>query len=282
MKRRRARFKNTLKACAAIFRIKTAEAFQYRAAGLAGASTSIFWVLIEITVYTVFYTYASNKGAGISAGLTLKQVISYAWLTQVFFLLQPMNIDGEILNKITNGDVGIEMCRPLDLYSHWFARTAATRLTPLFWRGSITLIAGVLMPISYRLSPPASLAGLLFMIISFISAFLLCTAYGMLVNSVRLNITWGEGPTYIMMLIGGVFSGAYLPLQLWPKSLQNLLLLQPFAGYLDIPLRLYLGTIPPDKALFAIGIQILWIILFIAVGKAIMSKRLQTISVQGG
>lgn len=282
MKSNRRILKNTLKACGAIFRIKTAEAFQYRAAGLAGASTSIFWVLIEITVYTVFYTYANNKGAGINAGLSLKQVISYAWLTQFFFLLQPMSIDSDILSKITNGDVGIEMCRPLDLYSHWFARTAASRLAPLFWRGSITLIVGMLMPASYRLSPPASLLSFLCMVISFFSAFLLCTAYGMLVSAVRLNITWGEGPTYMMMLIGGVLSGAYLPLQLWPKSLQSLLLFQPFAGYLDIPLRLYIGTIPPDKAFLAIGVQIIWIFFFIAAGKSIMSKRLKTIIVQGG
>jgi ABC-2 type transport system permease protein len=282
MKKKRARFKNTLKACGAIFRIKTAEAFQYRAAGLAGASTGIFWVLIEITVYTVFYTYANNKGAGINAGITLKQVISYAWLTQIFFLMQPMSIDSEILAKITSGDVGIEMCRPLDLYSHWFAKTAASRFTPLIWRGSFTLIAGMLMPASYRLSPPASIPGLLYMIVSFFSAFLLCTAYGMLVNAVRLNITWGEGPTYIMMLIGGVLSGAYLPLQLWPRALQNLLLLQPFAGYLDIPLRLYIGTIPPDKALSVISIQLVWTVMFVAVGKFIMSRRLKTIIVQGG
>lgn len=282
MRRRRVKLKNTLKACAAIFRIKTAESFQYRTAGIAGAFTSIFWVLIEITVYTVFYTYANNKGASVSSGLTLQQVVSYAWLTQVFFLLQPMNIDPEILSKITSGDVGIEMCRPLDLYSHWFARTAASRFTPLIWRGSFTLIAGIMMPASYRLSPPASIPGLLYMIVSFFSAFLLCTAYGMLVSAVRLNITWGEGPTYIMMLIGGVLSGAYLPLQLWPKSLQTLLLLQPFAGYLDIPLRLYIGTIPPDTAFSVIGIQLLWTVLFVLAGKFIMSRRLKTIVVQGG
>lgn len=282
MKNKRSVLRNTLKACISIFRIKTSEALQYRAAGLAGAFTGIFWVLIEITVYTVFYTYANNKVAGLNAGLSLKQVISYAWLTQFFFLMQPMSIDSDILTKITNGDVGIEMCRPMDLYSHWFAKTAASRLTPLFWRGSITLIAGMLMPYFYRLSPPASLLGFLCMIISFISAFLLCTAYGMLVNAVRLNIPWGDGPTYIMMLIGGVLSGGYLPLQLWPKFLQNFLLLQPFAGYLDIPLRLYIGTLPTDKAFLAIGVQFAWIILFITAGKAIMSSRLKSIIVQGG
>lgn len=270
------------RACLSIFRIKTAEGFQYRMAGLAGASTSIFWVLIEITVYTIFYTYADNTGAGMMAGLSLKQVVSYAWLTQLLFGMQPMSIDGEIMSKITSGDVGIEMCRPLDLYFHWFAKTAASRLTPMFWRGSITVVVGMLMPLSYRLMPPASFTGLLCMMISCASAFLLCTAFGMLVCAVRLNITWGDGPTYIIMLVGGVLSGGYLPLQLWPKFMQDFLLIQPFAGYLDIPLRLYIGTIPPRDAVWAIGLQLLWSIAFIAMGKLLMSRRLKTIIVQGG
>lgn len=275
-------YKQTARACFSLFRIKTAESFQYRMAGLAGASTSIFWVLIEITVYTIFYNYASNKNAGIAAGISLKQLISYAWLTQLLFAMQPMSIDSEILGKITKGDVGIEMCRPLDLYTHWFAKIAASRLTPLFWRGSVTVIAGLMMPSAYRLSAPSSLLGFLLMLVSVASAFLLCTAYGMLVTTVRLNIPWGDGPTYIMMLIGGVLSGGYLPLQLWPKFMQSFLLLQPFAGYLDIPVRLYIGTLPISSAATAIGLQLLWSIIFIGIGKALMTKQLKAIIVQGG
>lgn len=276
------RFKSTAKACFSLFKIKTAAGFQYRIAGLAGASTSIFWVLIEITVYTVFYTYASNKASIITAALTLKQAVTYAWLTQVLFLMQPMNIDSEILTKITNGDIGIEMCRPLDLYFHWFSKTAASRLTPLFWRGSIVLIFSMTMPMAYRLSKPASILGFICMLISILSALLLCTSYAMLTCAVRLNISWGDGPTYIMMLIGGVLSGGYLPLQLWPKFMQNFLLIQPFAGYLDIPLRFYIGTMLPIDALWAIGMQLLWVIIFIIAGRLLMSKRLKSIIVQGG
>lgn len=279
---RKNRIESNLKACFSLFRIKTASSLQYRMAGLAGASTSIFWVLIEITVYIIFYTYANNKESGIMGTLTLKQVISYAWLTQVLFLMQPMSIDDEILNKIINGDVGIEMCRPIDLYFHWFSKTAASRLTPLIWRGSIVLIFGMLMPTSYRLSMPLSFLGFLCMLISILSALLLCTSYAMLTCAVRLNITWGDGPTYIMMLIGGVLSGAYLPLQLWPKFMQGFLLLQPFAGYMDIPLRFYIGTLLPKDAFFAILIQLIWVVVFIIAGKILMSYRLKTIIVQGG
>ncbi len=273
---------NTFKACLSLFRIKTAEGFQYRLSGIAGASTGIFWALIEITVYTIFYHYSNNKTAGFMAGLDLKQIISYCWLAQTLFLMQPMSIDGEILNKITSGDVGIEMCRPLDLYSHWFAKIAAARLTPLFWRGSVILLAGTIMPPSCRLSAPASLPGFLCMLVSFAAAFLLCASFGMLVCTIRINITWGDGPTYIIMLIGGVLSGSYLPLQLWPEFMQKFLLLQPFAGYLDIPLRLYLGVLPPDNAAWAVGLQILWSVIFIAAGKILMTLRLSKIIVQGG
>jgi len=271
-----------LRACLSIFRIKTAQGFQYRMAGLAGATTGIFWVLIEITVYTIFYTYADTREAGPMAGLSLEQAVSYAWLAQIFFLMQPMSIDSEILGKITSGDVGIEMCRPMDLYFHWFAKTAASRLVPLFWRGSITLIAGLLMPLSYRLTGPATLTGLLFTLISLFSAFLLCSSYAMLVCAVRLNIPWGDGPTYIMMLIGGVLSGGYLPLQLWPQFLQGFLLIQPFAGYLDIPLRFYVGTLMPSEGGWAIGLQLAWSAVFMVIGKTLMSRRLKNIVIQGG
>ena len=271
-----------IRGCFSIFKIKTAEGFQYRMAGLAGASTSIFWGLIEITVYTIFFKYANNREAGLQAGMTLRQIVSYVWLSQLFFLMQPMSIDRDILRKITSGDVAVELCRPLDLYFHWFAKTAASRLTPMFWRGSIILIFAMIMPLSYRLLPPESLTGFFFMILSIFSAFLLCTAYAMFICTVRLNITLGEGPAYILMLIGSILSGVYLPLQLWPDVMQKFLLYQPFAGYLDIPLRLYIGTMSTDSGLFAISLQLCWTVVFIAAGKVLMSFRLKNLIVQGG
>ncbi len=282
MRRKKHRYLSTAKACWSIFRIKTAEGFQYRIAGLAGATTGIFWALIEITVYTVFYTYANNKHAGFMAGLSLKQVVSYVWLGQLLYLMQPLSIDREILEKITSGDVGIELCRPLDLYFHWFARVAASRLTLLYWRGSITVLFGLIMPVAYRLSPPASFGGLVCMLLSVVSAFLVCTSFGMLVSTMRLNISWGDGPTYMLMLIGGVLSGNYLPLQLWPEFMQDFLLIQPFAGYLDIPLRLYIGTLLPRDAVWAIGLQLGWSVVFIILGKLLMARRLKNIIIQGG
>ncbi len=270
-----------LKACLSIFRIQFAQSLQYRLAGLAGASIGIFWALIEIVVFMVFYEHAQNSAYSMN-GLTLSQVISYVWVGQMMVPLQPMSIDGELLSQITSGNVGIALCRPLALYDHWFAHTAAGRLGVFWVRAALILLAGILLPASIGLAPPASVEGFILFVLSAAGAFLLCTAYGMLVTAVRLNITWGEGPTYMMLLLSGVLSGGYLPLQLWPDALQKILLYQPFAGYLDIPVRLYIGSMDTRQGITSILLQIGWIIVFVIIGRALMERKLKTLIIQGG
>ncbi len=272
---------NHFKACLSIFRIQFAQSLQYRLAGLSSASIGIFWALIEIVVFTVFYEHAQNSAFQMN-GLTLNQVISYVWVAQMMVPLQPMSIDGELLSQITSGNVGIALCRPLSLYEHWFAHTAAARLGGFWLRGGLILLTGILVPASIQLTAPASMAGFALFLLSAAGAFLLCTAYGMLVTAVRLNITWGEGPTYMLLLVSSVLSGGYLPLQLWPDALQKVLLYQPFAGYLDIPVRLYVGSMAASQGIFAILMQLLWTFAFVLIGKTLMGRKLKTLIIQGG
>lgn len=262
-----------------IFRIRAAESLQYRLAAMSGALVSIFWVLIEIVVYMVFYKYADNR---FNFTLTLQQVVTYTWVKELMFAMLTFTVDDEIKTKIINGDVGVEMCRPLDIYWHWFAKTSAGRVGTLAFRSGMVLIAGVIIPGTYGFSLPDSIAGFLLFLLSVCCAFLLCTSFGMLVTAVRLGITWGEGPTYILLLIGHVMSGGYLPLQLWPDFMQTFLLYQPFAGQLDIPARLYVGSMAPGEAAPMLLLQLGWAALFIALGRLIMARRLRGVIVQGG
>ena len=271
----------TLKACRSLFRVKMAEGLQYRLSAISGLCIGVFWALIECVIYTVFFKHSNGAGMNSSA-MSLDQTISYVWLAQALWVLQYMGIDDDILSKINSGDVGIELCRPMGLYELWFVKSASGKLATGWIRGLLTIVVGCLMPVGFRLGLPSSLAGFLLFVVSAVLAFLLCSAYGMVVNAVRLNITWGNGPTYMMMLFSGVLSGTCLPLRLWPDALQTILRFQPFAGATDIPVQLYIGTLSPGEALPGIGLQIAWILIWIAVGRAIMRKRLKGLIIQGG
>ncbi len=278
------RLRRMLRAMGSIFRIQLAEGLQYRLSALSGAAISIFWCFIEITVLSVFYLHGDRAGAaGVGNGMTLRQAVSYQWLSQFLCVMGMVGISGDILRKIDSGDVGVELCRPLSLYGHWFAKSTASRVAPLFLRGALILLAGLLLaPFSIGLLPPASWGGLLCALLSTCLAVLLSSAYSMLVCVVRLNVHYGNGPMHMLLLLANVLSGSFLPLQLWPDALQPFLLVQPFAGTLDLPVRLYHGLLRPADALWVMALQAGWTVLFILLGRWAMSRRLRRIIVQGG
>lgn len=258
------------------------EGLQYRLAALSGATIGIFYGLINITVLTIFYTRSDNPQAGIAAGLTLADAVSYVWLAQFLVYMQFFAIDSELGQKIVNGDIGLELCRPMDLYGHWFAKSAASKVAPMILRSIPVVIVSVCLPMAYRLMPPASVWGLICMVISAASGFFLCVSYGMLMTAMRINVPWGDGPMYVMALVGNLMSGLYLPLRLWPDALQTFLRYQPFAGYLDLPVQFYIGTIDPTHLSEVLLIQWTWTAFFILLGRWIMKRQLRKIIVQGG
>ena len=65
----------SIKASFSLFRISTAENLQYRAAAFSGAIMCVFYALIDITIFSVFYKYGSNREMDMSLSLT--QMASY-------------------------------------------------------------------------------------------------------------------------------------------------------------------------------------------------------------
>lgn len=237
---------NMAKAYRSLFRIRVAESFQYRVAALSGVVTSLLWAFVEAVAFTVFFRYADN--ANFAGGLTLDQAIAHVWVRELLLFLQPFTIDDELLAKIDKGDIGLDMCRPLDLYWHWFARSSAGKIVGFVMRCLICFLLAFLIPGGYGARLPVSLGAFLLFLPSALCAFALCAAFGMLVTAVRTNVAWGNGPMYFMLLVSQVLSGGYLALQLWPDFLQPWLLLQPFAGLCDIPARLYIGSMALSDA----------------------------------
>ena len=76
--------------------------------------------------------------------------------------------------------------------------------------------------------------------------------------------------------------GSIIPLPFFPDAAQKVLQILPFASMNNAPLRIYGGDIAGKDVVFTIGLQIVWIIIFVAVGKWMEQDIKKKIVVQGG
>lgn len=262
-----------------ILRARFALMLQYRAAALAGFATQCWWGIIKIMVLTAFYAGAAHQP------LTLAQAITYVWLGQAFLALLPWQADGEIAAAVETGNVGYERLRPVDTHLLWLARAVAMRagnvslrVVPMF------AISAALLPLlglgawSWRL-PPTPQAAALFAV-SIALTVLLSAAITVLLNIAVTALKTRRAANIAPVLVTPL-SGLIVPLALLPDRFQTLLFWQPFAGLADIPYRIYFSNLTGAAALAGLAAQLLWIMIFVVLGRAWLSRVMARIDMQG-
>ncbi|HEY9219129.1 MAG TPA: hypothetical protein VIO94_13855 [Phenylobacterium sp.] len=258
---------------------------QYRAAALAGFATQLWWGAIKVMVYAAFY--ASAPAAAAAAPISLSQAITYTWIAQGLLAMQPWSADPEIAQAVRTGGVGYDRLRPMDTYGFWYARSTAWLLARAAPRATLMVLsAGVLLPLlgypEWSWRPPAGVLAGLFFVASLLLSALLSGAFIMVLNVLVAATLNERGVNTLSIPVVIVLSGNMLPLALYPPALQPLLLLQPLAGILDIPCRIYFGTMAGPEVLLGLGLQVFWTVVLVLVGRAGLSAVMRRLQVQGG
>ena len=79
-----------------------------------------------------------------------------------------------------------------------------------------------------------------------------------------------------------VFSGGIIPLVYFPDWAQQVLTVMPFSGLIEIPLRFYIGYLPPSEVFAYAGMQLAWTFVFILIGQGLLRIAMRRVVVQGG
>jgi ABC-2 type transport system permease protein len=268
---------------AAAFASRFLQMLQYRTAALAGFATQCWWGGIKVMVLAAFYGGAAVAGSPMS----LAQAVTYTWLAQGLLALLPWLGDPEVAQAVRTGAVAYDRLRPVDAYALWFARSAgwiAARVLPRV--ALMAAFAAVALPLAgfgdWAWQPPASLAAAAAFLASAVLALLLSTSMVMLLNIAAAAALNERGINALAAPVVIVFSGNLLPLALLPDAWQLALLLQPFAGVVDIPARLYFGLMHGPQALAALGLQCFWTAALVALGHRAMHRTMRSLEVQGG
>ena len=260
-----------MKAYLSILRQQMIGQLQYRAGFWAGTLNHIFWGVARAAILVAFYLYGQGE-----ADITMRQAVSMVWLQQVAGSLVPgWNTDIALYTQIRSGDVAYELLRPMDAYAHWYVKSLAGRLGPFLLVLVPVLGAGLLVPEPWGLGALACLLTLLSGV--FTSCAMILLSYAML-----LDVRVGDAPSRMAVTVAQILSGLYLPLQLWPKAMQTFLYYQPFAGMLDLPVRLYVGAQPLARAGEIVLLQAFWTAVFVLAGRAWIGRSFRKLVIQGG
>ena len=254
---------------------------QYRAAALAGFVTQCWWGALKIMVLSAFF-----RGVN-SSPMTMQQAIDYIWLGQALLTLLPWSADPEIARMVRSGDVAYERLRPLDTYAFWYARAVARRTaTPLLRAIPMVITAGLVLRLlgmsRWALSGPAGWDAALLFCASMVLVVALSAAVATVMDILTVATLSDRGVNALIGPLIIVFSGSLVPLPLFPDWLQRGLALQPFAGLIDVPFRIYTGHLSAVAAASGLVRQAVWVVLIILIGRWLMARVMARLQTQGG
>ncbi|MDR0470068.1 MAG: ABC transporter permease [Peptococcaceae bacterium] len=262
----------------AIFRIRFINALQYRAAALAGMTTQFAWGFMLILAYAAFYR--SNPAA---FPMEFSQMVSYIWIQQAFFTLYTAWIQpDDITAAIETGAIAYEMVRPVDLYSRWFFQITATRVARAALRCLPVLLVAFIVPAPFRMTLPPDLPSLLLFFLSTFLSLCVVAVYTLLVYTTIFYTLSVRGVRTFLGALCDFFDGAIIPLPFFPKPMQAVMELLPFASMQNAPLRIFSGNLTGMGAARAILLQAFWFMVLLLAGRLYISRTLKKIIVQGG
>ena len=268
-----------MKAYVSIFRIRMQEALQYRAAAWAGVCTQFFWGFMLIMIYQAFYESSDRV-----MPMEFRQLCTYIWLQQAFLYCFQLwsGRDGELFDKITDGSVAYELCRPMELYHHWFARLLAGRMGGAALRCVPLLVVTVFLPGPYRLMLPQSVGQFLLFAAALLTGTMITAAVSMLIYIITFKTLNPSGTLTMFGAISELLSGSLVVLPFLPQGLQNVAVLLPFRYMADFPFRVCNGDIPFLEGLGQLGIALAWLAALMLIGSRGMKRVLRSVVIQGG
>lgn len=241
-----------------LYRLKAMQETQYRAAALGGLVTQAFFGLLYVFLYTALFR-GENQAE-------LAETITYVWLQQMFFRVLLMN-DTELIQQVMTGGLAYAVLRPVDQY-----RFAFVRNMPLQF----------LLPTAWRMQPPENLLALMQAFVSLLIGVMNLCAIAGISGAILMQTMDNRGINAIITFISNAFAGNIIPLTLFPDSVQAIIRYQPFAQSLDAPIRMYLHAQAAGEWALNIGVQLLWLMLLVALGRAMWRRQMNRLTIQGG
>jgi len=180
--------------------------------------------------------------------------------------------------RIQNGDVALDLVKPIDYQRARFAETigAVCIEVPV-----VLVVGGATIALTGDLRTPDAPALALFLL----SMVLLVPLKFVLMYSTTLLCFWTQsflGVQWARLAIINLFSGALIPLVYLPHWLGTAAQWSPFAGLTSTPALIFIGRVDAQHGLVLVSVQFGWTVVLWFAARLIWRSAVRQLTVNGG
>lgn len=227
-----------------------------------------------------YYLWKSiYKNSNTLRDLTFNQTFLYIAIGSAVFILLKTYVDWEVSYEIREGIISTYLVRPVDYQGYIFFISLGQILMSLL---VITLPTILIITLVFRVQIPLGLGTLLFPL-SLILALLISFCFDYFVGTVAFytESVWGLSTVKEITVLA--LSGALIPIQFFPETLRNILLLLPFQTIYHTPLMM---LTKPDQPLTAflpmLAVQAVWAVALYILTRVFFNQAVKVLRVAGG
>jgi ABC-2 type transport system permease protein len=247
----------------------------YRAAMFGGAFTNAVFALLRASVLTA----AIDARGGPVGGYDASMAVTFAWVSQALIAVVEIFVWNEIALRVRTGDIAVDLARPVDLQLAHGAADLGRAAAVVLPRALPILLAGA---VTFGLALPASPAPYLLGVVSVALATMLSFACRFAVNLTSFWLLDVRGVIGLYVVVSMTLCGLVLPVGWFPPWLGAVAAATPFPSLVQTPADIVIGHLSAAAAVRAVGVQIAWLVVAVAVGRVVLRAGHRKLVVQGG
>ena len=235
------------------------------------------WVMVSV------WRVLHGGSAAVQGAFGEQELVTYMIVAQVVNLARMgwinRNIVYRSLDYFRSGQIALDLTRPLDLQAMRYMEWAAVFVVDAIL---VAVPVWLLWFVTGNLALPASIVdGVLFFVSVGLAWFVMSGIHFL----TALLTVWTFDSLGLMMVrtaIQEFFGGTLIPLSLMPAPVAVLAAIMPFQAVVYTPVSIYLGRLQGQELLFALGLQAVWGVALLLLGRWLWVKVAPRVEVQGG
>jgi ABC-2 type transport system permease protein len=256
-----------------LFRINWQNSLQYR------ASTVIYIVGYSLYISVILYLWMSVYQAGNKMGnYTLTDLLTYYLLQLIVNILILSYISWELIDQIREGFFSNFLIKPLNLLVYWFTVNLSGKLLEAIYLSIVGVLLYSFLKDYFWL--PHHFSTFFYFGASLFLAMTLAFLMDFCIALIAFWLIQVRVFKFMLLYLVFFFSGAVLPLDLFPAWLQKGVYLLPFQYLAFVPIRIFLEKEENLSTVFTI--ELFWLLFFFLLATWMLSRGVKRYEAVGG